>query len=242
MGERSAHLTFLVPGIPEPHPGLLLLVDELSQRAGEMGATNLLAEVKDSDPTLEVLRKGGFSIYGWETIWKLPRKADGDGTNLHYWEPMTPADEPAVRSLYQTLVPPLVQTSEPYSGPDIRRLIYRNNGEMIAYVESDAGPRGIYLKPIIHPAAEAPQELLLELVNLFRGLGKPVYLQMRSYQAWLTPFLENISADTTVHFALMVRHLAVQQFAPALAQRRMLEHRQTETSATIVQKMAEPHK
>jgi len=242
LGERSAHLTFLLPGLPEPHPGLLALLDELAKHGGEMGATNLLAEVKDSDNTLEVLRRSGFSIYGWETIWKLPRKVEENQTNLHNWEPMTSVDEPAVRSLYQTLVPPLVQTAEPYSGPDIRRLIYRNNGEMIAYVESNSGPKGIYLKPIIHPAAEAPQALLQELVNIFLGLGKPVYLQMRSDQAWLTPFLEEICADTTVHFALMVRHLTIQQFSPALVQRRVLEHRQTETSATIVQKMAEPHK
>jgi hypothetical protein len=242
LGERSAHLTFLLPALTEPHPGLLALLDELSARAGEMGATNLLAEVKDTDASLEVLRKSGFSIYGWETVWKLPRRMSQEATVPHLWEPMKPSAEPAVRSLYQTLVPPLVQTAEPYPGSDVRRLVYRNNGEMIAYVESNAGPKGIYLKPIIHPAAEAPKELLCELANIFQGLGKPVYLQMRSYQAWLTPFLKELAAETTVHFALMVRHLAVPQYSPAAVQRVRLENRQTETSATIIQKMAGQHK
>jgi hypothetical protein len=155
---------------------------------------------------------------------------------------MTPQDEPAVRTLYQTLVPPLVQTAEPYPGPDVRRLVYRYNGEMIAYIESNSGPRGIYLKPIIHPAAENPLELLSETIKLFQGLGKPVYLQMRSYQAWLTPFLEELKAETSIHFALMVRRLAVLQYSPAKVQRLRLENRQTETSATIVQKMAGSHK
>jgi hypothetical protein len=213
-------------------------LDELAARAGEMGATNLLAEVKDADAALEVLRKGAFSIYGWETIWKLPRKAPADLGVPHLWEPMTAPDEPSVRSLYQTLVPPLVQTAEPYPGPDIRRLIYRNNGELVAYVESSGGPRGIYLKPIIHPAAESPQELLAELFGLFQGLDRPVYLQMRSYQAWLMPFLDELNATASLHFALMVRRLAVPQYAPSVTQRLRLEHRQTETSATIVQKMA----
>jgi hypothetical protein len=238
IGDRSARLTYILPGIPEPHPALPALLDELAARAGEMGATNLLAEINDGDASLEVLRKGAFSIYGWETIWKLPRKAPTDLGAPHLWEPMTAVDEPAVRSLYQTLVPPLVQTAEPYPGPDVRRLIYRNNGEMVAYVESSGGAKGIYLKPIIHPAAELPQELLAELIKLFQGLDRPVYLQMRSYQAWLSPFLDELNAGTSLHFALMVRRLAVPQYAPAAAQRLRLEHRQTETSATIVQKMA----
>jgi hypothetical protein len=40
----------------------------------------------------------------------------------------------------------------------------------------------------------------------------------------------------------MVRRLAVLQYSPAKVQRLRLENRQTETSATIVQKMAGSHK
>jgi len=242
LGKRSARLAFLLPDLPEPHPGLLAVLDELSARAGEMEATNLLAEVKDTDPMLEVLRKSGFLIYGWETTWKLPAKAPGDMTTPHNWEPMTSQNEPAVRTLYQTLVPPLVQAAEPYPGADVRRLVYRSHGEIVAYVESDSGPRGVYLKPILHPAVANPQELILELVKIFQGLGKPVYLQMRSYQAWLTASLEAIEALTTVHFALMVRHLAIPQYAESRVRQMQLSPRQTETPATIVQKMTNSHK
>ena len=241
-GDRSAHLTYLLPNLPEPHAGLLELLDELSLRSGEMQATNLLAEVVDSDPILEVLRKSGFSIYGWETIWKLPSRLAGVDSVTPHWETMTSRGEPSVRSLYQTLVPPLVQAAEPYSGADIHRLVYRNNGEMVAYVESSSGPKGIYLKPIIHPAVENPQELLVELVHIFDGLGKPIYLQMRSYQAWLTSFLEKLPAETSVHFALMVRHLALPQYAVNTAHRARVNHRQTETSASILQKMSDQDK
>ena len=221
---------------------MLALLDDLAARAGEMGATHLLAEVQDTDPVLETVRRSGFSIYGWETIWKLPAKVPANKKDTQNWEMMTSIDEPAVRSLYQTLVPPLVQSAEPYSGADVRRLVFRNNGEMVAYVESDSGSKGIYLKPIIHPAVEAPEELLLELVKIFQGLGKPVYLQMRSYQAWMTPFLEILEAETTVHFALMVRHLAISQYATAPVRRVRLEHRQPETMAQTAQKMVGPHK
>jgi len=156
---------------------------------------------------------------------------------------MTPQDEPIVRSLYQTLVPPLVQASEVYSGADIPRLIYRNaNGEIVAFVESLSGPKGIYLKPIIHPAVEKADELLAGLTGIFQELGKPVYLQMRSYQAWITPALENLGASSTVHFALLVRHLAASQLVSASNRILNLDQRRAETTgAPIIQKMNDPH-
>jgi hypothetical protein len=77
-------------------------------------------------------------------------------------------------------------------------------------------------------------------MSLFQGLGKPVYLQMRSYQAWLTPALENLGALTTVHFALLVRHLAINQFAAANHVLLGLEKRQVEpTASSIVNKMSD---
>lgn len=241
-GKRSAQLNYLLPELPEPHPGLPDVLDELAVRAGEMEASNMLAEVKENDPMLEVLRQCSFSIYGWETIWKLPPKAPTADTGMHNWEPMTSLSEPAVRGLYQTLVPPIVQAAEPYSGADVRRLIYRSNGELMAYVESDSGPRGIYLKPVFHPAVENAQELILELANIFQGLGKPLYLQMRSYQAWMTASLEAINAETTVHFALLVRRLTIPQHAESYVRQLQLTPRHTETPATIVQKITGGHK
>jgi hypothetical protein len=243
-GERSAHLAFLAPEPPSTHPGLLGLLDFLAIQSGEMCATNLLAEVKDSDPILETLRVSGFGIYGWETIWKLPEERSVTLEKSHnHWNPMTAADETAVRTLYQTLVPPLVQASEPYTGADLSRLVFQNSsGEITAYVESITGPKGIYLKPVIHPGVEKADELLEGLLYIFQGLGKPVYLQMRSYQAWLTSPLEALGALTTIHFALMVRHLAVSQFAPANHRQLSIDHRRAETSAQIIQKMSDSQK
>jgi hypothetical protein len=242
LGERSAHLTFVTPGLPEPHPGLLTLLDDLATHAGEMKAINILAEIDDADSSLETFRRSGFSTYCWESVWQLPAKVSKENPETFSWEPMSSLDEPAVRTLYQTLVPPLVQSAEPYTGIDVRRLVVRNNGELIAYVESDSGPHGIYLKPIFHPAAEDVPELLLDLVKIFQGLSKPVYLQMRSYQAWLTPLLETLNAENSIHFALMIRHLAVAQYSPAKVQQVRISQPQTETSATIVQKLVEPRK
>jgi hypothetical protein len=242
-GKRSAHLTFIYSGDDSSTLVASEMLDELAMRAGEMEAINLLAECKESDPAFEELRHNAFSIYGWETVWKFPANMASAEPQDYLWERMTAVDEPAVRTLYQTLVPPLVQTTEPYSGAEVHRLISRNNGELVAYVESDSGPNGIYLKPIVHPAAPTPHELVLELARIFQGLGRPVYLQMRSYQAWLTPFLEEIQATSTEHTALLVRHLTVPLLARSAATRRLpYSQQQTETSAGITQKFVQPPK
>jgi hypothetical protein len=241
LGERSAALSFIFPRLPEAHPGLLALLDELSTHAGQMGAVNLLAEIDESDPSFEEMRRSGFSVYCWESIWKLPEKVNKEGPEEFTWEPMTSLDEPAIRSLYQTLVPPIVQSAEPFNGSPVRRLVVRVNGDLMAYVESISGPRGIYLKPVLHPALQNPEELLLDLVKIFQGLGRPVYLQMRSYQAWLTPMLEALNAGNSVHFAMMVRRLAVPQFATAQTQPSLVGRRQTETPASSIVQKIEPH-
>lgn len=240
VGDRSAQLSFVFPCLPNPHPGLLTLLDDLAEKAGEMGAANVLAEIDYSDPSLEELRHSGFSIYGWETVWKLPEKIDKNDPEEFTWEPAGTADEPAVRSLYQTLVPPLVQSAETFSGTGVRRLVVRVNGELMAYIESVSGPRGIYLKPVLHPALETTFEVLQDLVKIFQGLGKPVYLQMRSYQAWLTPMLESLNAENSIHFALMVRRLAIPQYSSAQTQPSAIGRRQTENPAsTIIQNIVE---
>jgi hypothetical protein len=126
-----------------------------------------------------------------------------------------------------------VQTSEVYPGADISRLVYQNkSGDIIAYVKAYRVSKGMYLKPVIHPSIEKVDDLLLGLVSLFQGYGKPVYLQMRSYQAWITTALEALGASTTVHFALLVRYLAVNQFATANHRILNLEKRPVEPTAT----------
>lgn len=239
LGERSAHLTFITPEPEDSHPGLPALLDFLCIRSGEMGAVNLLAEVRESGQMLETFRHCCFNIYGWETIWRLPMKSTLQGSaNSTFWKRITNGDENAVRGLYHTLVPPLIQAAEPYYSNESNRLVYKKDGETLAFVERRIGSKGIYLIPVIHPSLENPEEMLADLKYLFRASGKPVYLQMRSYQAWLTTFLESMGAETTVHFALMSRRLAIPQYAGVKNHRLAIENRRAETSAPIINKIS----
>lgn len=208
-GDRSAHVSFLSPGDDLDQPGLPALLENLAVQAGSWGACHLLAEVEESSPVLELVRRSGFSIYGRQTIWQFTNPAN-NGRAID-WVPATPSGENAARSLYQMLVPPLVQSAEPF-GPSGQRLLYRQDGEILAYAEIVSGTLGIYVQPIIHPGVKDIQALVAGLLNRLPPTNwRPVYLAVRSYQAWLESPLARLGGKTAPRQALLVKHLAILQ-------------------------------
>jgi hypothetical protein len=240
IGERSAHLSYITPEPGDGHPGLPALLEFMCIRAGEMGAANLLAEVRESGHLLEDFRRSGFNIVGWETVWRLPMDPRLANTRADKpsWKKLAAREESAVRSLYCALVPPILQAVEPYRSDVANTLVYKHAGEVQAFVECFSGPKGIYLMPVIHPSLENPEEMLTELVEIFSPFEKPVYLQMRSFQAWLTTFLENMGAETSVHFALMSHRLAVRQYVVEENQELVVKAHRVQTTSPIVQKIS----
>lgn len=212
LGERSARLTYLLPESASLSPAMVELVEGLSTIAGQMSAFNLLAEVDENAAVFESLRTAGFSVYGWQRIWKMQLPAPEQKQHGGHWQPAVVKDEIPIRSLFQSLVPPLVQAAEPLTSRRPDGLVYRNEGELLAYVEVMSGPRGIYLHPLIHPAAEDVENLLKNLAkNLYSSMHRPVYLAVRSYQAWLETALEQLEASCTPRQALMIKRLSIVQ-------------------------------
>lgn len=216
-GARAARITFLVPESAAASPDLAELADGLAWQAASWGALQLLAELPEDNPAFETFRRAGFSVYARQRIWKWPQLAES-ATAARLWSLAKPEDEAAVRSLYQSLVPPLSQSAEPFVFRRLPPLIYRRDGELLASVDAWFGPRGIFLQPLVHPAVENAADLLADLPNLLQPiLGRPVYIAVRSYQAWLENLLEAVGASAAPEQALLVRHLAVSQRAAQLA-------------------------
>jgi len=239
-GDRSARLSFFTPDQFDPGKDPSALFEYLCFQAGEMGALNVLADVEETHPLHDILRAVGFNVYGWETIWRLPNHF-GSSVPASSWSKSSPVDDPAIRSLYQTLVPPLVQNAEPFTNGNTPRLVYRPGSDIMAYVESLGGHQGIYLIPLIHPSVEDPGTLMIDLVNHFQDLGRPVYIQVRSYQAWLTEILEQLGAHSTPRFNLLVKHLAVGQYSTVKeAQRVRSDQRRAEPSSPMLNHYVKP--
>jgi hypothetical protein len=204
--ETSARLTFLAP--TENINGLTLsLLDHLTTQAGEWGAFHLLAEVDENSPVFRLLRQAGFALYAWQRVWKLPKleKPDEDSS----WREAEEADWPAVQSLHGQIVPALIQPVDALP-KQASGLVCRPEGNLQAYVAVNSGPIGVWIQPLVPPDSGCGPERLAGLSG--RG-SRPVYICVRSYQAWLETVLEDLGAEAGPRQAVMVRRLAKLQKA-----------------------------
>lgn len=203
INERPAYLTFLMPESAACGPILTDLLDELISQAGYLGAMSIIADAEDSHPAYPCLRKAGFSIFGWQSVWKLLPPTKGQIG----WQAVTSRDEVAVRNLFSSVVPPLAQSAEPLPTGLPKGFLVRRKGELAAFARVLGGPRGNFLLPIFHPSAEDFPELLRGLRASFPATGKPIYLAVRSYQAWLEPMLDDLGAENIRRCSQLVRYL-----------------------------------
>ncbi len=216
-GDSFAKLLYLAPASQMEHHALPALIENLTAQAGSWGALHVLAEVDETSPAFVPLRQAGFSVYAWQRIWDVTAIArestvgndDGyhsDGNARQKWIRVESVNLPAVQNLYHQIVPPLLQAVEPV--PKQPTGFICNEG-MRAHVNISTGMVGIVLFPLIHPEATDVSSKLTSLVHAIpnRG-GRPVYICVRSYQAWLEPVLEDLGAKATDRQAIMVKHLA----------------------------------
>ena len=202
--EAFARLLYLAPSTLLTHPSLVPLIENLSAQAGTWGAFHVIAEVDETSEAFLALRNSGFAVYAWQRMWNASAMAASAARSG--WMRMREADIPSIQSLYHQIVPQLLQSVEPL--PRRAEGFICNEGSK-CHVGVSSGAAGIALSPLIHPEAEGVDAklagLILELPN--RGT-RPVYVRVRSYQAWIEPALEDLGAQAGPRQAVMVKRLA----------------------------------
>jgi len=203
-GESFARLHYIAPSSHLNHSELPALIENLSVQAGEWGAFHVLAEVDETSDAFPSMRQAGFSVYAWQRMWdvsNLTRPASGAD-----WMRVESIHLPSIQSLYQQIVPPLLHPVEPAPSKPVGWMC---NEGVKCYVSVMQGVYGIVLTPLIHPEAV---DVGLKLANLVSSLqdrrDRPVYVCVRSYQAWLESALEDLGALAAQRQAVMVKHLA----------------------------------
>lgn len=213
--DTFAKLLYLAPASQLNHPDLPELIENLSAQAGVWGAFHVLAEVDEVSDAFVPLRKSGFSVYAWQRMWDVSEVAEPDSRSD--WTRVRSVDLPAVQSLYHQIVPPLLQPMEPQPKAPLG---WMSNHEVKCYVSVMHGVYGIVLTPLIHPEATDVSAKLTALIShLPDRRNRPVYVCVRSYQAWLEPVLADLGAKAGERQAVMVKHLArlVKEGLPASA-------------------------
>jgi len=201
--ETFASLLYLAPQPELTHPGLPALIEHLCAQAGSWGAFHVLAEVNETDPAFSALRQAGFSVYAWQRIWDVTALQRSAAPAAPGWIRANPQTIPALQSLHAQIVPPLLHPIEPAP----RKISGFACAEGLrCYVQVSSGIAGSLLTPLIHPEVEAVGAKILSLLGSLPR--RPVYLRIRSYQAWLEPALEDLGATAGLRQAVMVKHLA----------------------------------
>ncbi len=215
-GETFAKLLYLAPASRLDHPELPALLEALAAQAGNWGVFHLLAEADETSQAFTALRKAGFSVYAWQRMWDVSNLAGKNSSTR--WMRMRSVDLPWAQSLYHQIVPPLLQPIEP-ALKQPQGMVCTDRAK--CYVSVASGVYGVVLTPFIHPEVSGVSSKLAEIIgNRAARRNRPVYLCVRSYQAWLEPVLEDLGATASERQAVMVKHLtrAVkgEQTAPAV--------------------------
>jgi hypothetical protein len=204
FGDPFAKLLYLAPASQLTHPGLPGLLEHLAVEAGNWGAFHVLAEVDENSEVFLALRTAGFSVYAWQRIWDLSEVQAFTGENG--WRKAQSVHLTGIQGLHHQIVPPLLQPIDP--APRRASGLVCSEG-MRCYVNLSYGLYGILLTPLIHPEATGVAEKLASLLSqLPDRRSRPVYLCVRSYQAWLEPALADLGAKPGPRQAVMVKHLA----------------------------------
>lgn len=204
-GETFAKLLYLAPSSSLDDPNLPALIEHLAAQAGEWQAFHVIAEVDETSDVFAALRKAGFSVYAWQRVWDVSGIGKNESSPGAGWRRIQSVDLPAVQSLHYQIVPQLLQPVDPAPS--------RPNGfihaERRCFTSVNYGVYGVMLAPLILPDEIDVSEKIVSLVSrLPDRRGRPVYLNVRSYQAWLEPALEDLGAKASPRQAVMVKHLA----------------------------------
>lgn len=208
-GSTFGRLSFIAPEEVVALSNLPLLFDYLAPAVGERGAFHILAEVDEHAQAFDALRHSGFAIYTNQRIWRLG-DAGTSKSGSSAWRRCHEQDVLRIRSLYNDLVPGLVQQVEPLPRQHLHGMVYYQDGSLLAYVDLRYGPKGIWVQPFVHPDARDFDAAFADLLNTLPGRrGRAVYICVRAYQSWLEGMVEAAGAAVGDSQAVMVRHLSV---------------------------------
>lgn len=234
LGSQFARLTFLAPDPALESSPVSALLEYMALLSGERGALRLLADVDESKDAFDSLRRSGFAIYSRQRIWQFTSRLSSKG-RPNAWRMTSGQDVVAIRSLYNNLVPGLVQQAEPYLTQRPKGMVYYQDGGLLAYAEFRYGHRGIWIQPFVHPDAKDVPDRLFELLQKIPSrFSRPLYICVRSYQSWLESAIEVLGAEAGPRRAVMVKHLVVPQKAARAFALPVLEGGQPEVTAPIV--------
>jgi len=235
-GELYSRLDYVACVRDSSAGDLTCLLEALIQVSGVWGARYLLADLPESSDYLPAFRRADFSVWSQTRVYRWTGDFGKGGRAETLWRLWTGQDVRAMQALHRSTVPRLFQAIEPLSRKQAQGLAACDpQGRLLAFADLAYGPAGIYIQPMLDPAADHAALLLALVQAVPNRLGRQLYISARSYQPLLVEALERLPFSLEQELALMVRHLALKDKFPALARQPVYKGEKTEGSVPVIQ-------
>jgi len=206
----SAHLNYLLATQDSNLDAVTILLEGLVREAGQWDVKQVVADLPLDSAMYSRFRQAGFSPLAKQRVFRSAQFRNRQEQLAGGWRTWTSEDIPAMRRLYQALIPPLIQTVEPLTRREMLGMVYYDaNGALQAYADLVYGPKGAWVLPIVNPQTEENlSAILAQMINdLPERYGRPAYLTVRSYQPWVEHALESLDLEVGPEQVFLVKYL-----------------------------------
>jgi hypothetical protein len=212
---QGARLNWLLPlGFTEKDP-LPELLDILAMEAGLRGAKFMLASTHVDNCLFETLRRAGFCLYGWQSVWDISRNLGKTKPPQTAWFKPDSMDALELTKFQRKLLSHATQSVTAFASQALPDFALKIDGILKGYARVNCFNNKVLIAPLFMNTLEDVEGILSALVKEFFSATAKVYLLQTADIGWLTADLEKIGARVTPREELLVKHFAAMQKLPA---------------------------
>ena len=235
LSGKGARLNWLLSTQKTGHDPLPELIEHIGLEAGARGARFISAGARVDDCLFEILRRAGFCIFGWQTIWKLDNRQPKNSIDCPYnWRSSSEKDAPEIEALQRKLLAPAVQSVTEFASTRLPHYVLKGDGGMQGYAFIERSKGLALIKPFLKMDTTDVEGVLGRLMGEFLGDASSVLLLQTSDQAWLTQTLLGMGSQSSPREELLVKHFAVMEKLPVANLNTAHNSRQTDTVRPLI--------
>ena len=213
--KSGARLNWLLPlGFTEEDP-LPELLDNLAMEAGLRGAKFLLASTRVDNCLFETLRRAGYCLYGWQSIWDISKSLGKTKTQQAVWFKPDFGDALELTRIQRKLLSPAAQSVTALALQELPDFALKIDGVVKGYARISCFNNKVLITPVLLNTVENVETVIAALVNQFFSTANKIYLLQTADTGWLSTDLEKMGTQVTPREELLVKHFAAMQKLPS---------------------------
>lgn len=235
LSGKGARLNWLLSTQKTGFDPLPELLEHIGLEAGARGARFISASARVDGCLFEILRRAGFCIYGWQSVWKIDNRQSKPLVNCPYnWRSTSEKDAPAIETLQRKLLAPAVQSVTEFASTRLPNFVLEGDAGVQGYAYIERANELALIKPFFKVETTVVDEALRQLMGEFLGGASSVLLLQTSDQVWLTQTLLGMGLQVMPREELLVKHFAVMEKLPVANLNAAHNGRQTDTVRPLI--------